>query len=523
VDEPSALGLPYAAWRPGQRLAIRTAQYPRTSHTVINAPTGAGKSTVAAALPKLDPRARHVILTATKPLQDQYGEGFDFLVDLRGMSNYPCRAAKEELRAWFPRRRGVIGCDEGPCHAGVTCSLREEGCDYFDARRAFVASGSGLTNYDAWISNRRWGGAASPLGVADRLVCDEAHDLPDKLMTACAITVPYAIVDSRKTPRTIRGWKAWAENKLAELAPGSDDDQRLKRDRTERNLKQLQMIDRHWAWDRDARGFHFEPTVPRLLTHYLFDDVGNVIYLSATITAATLELLGIERRDITEQIIRSHFPVERRPIYVVPSVRVDFRTMKDPYVVGRWMDAIDAICEDRDDRRGIVHSVSFERGRQIYHASHARRRMILHHQGESATEAVRRFRKAGERAILVSPSVTTGFNFAYTDAEFQIVPKLPVPDTRSAIMRARIKATPRYREHATMTKLVQSCGRINRADDDQGETFIIDGHMSWWYRQHDDLAPEWFDEALVWTRKRVRPLPKLRKRDLAENGVSVGS
>lgn len=513
MKSPRELGLPYADWRPGQRLAIRSIQYTKTTHTVINAPTGAGKSTIAATLPRLDPELRHVTLTATKGLQGQYGGTFPFLTDLRGMSNYDCRAAHDQLHRYFKNRRGFIGCDEGPCQSGVSCGLKEDGCDYFDARHAFVASPSGLTNYAAWLSNRRWGGAQI-LGDVDRLVCDEAHALPEQLMGAYAIDVPKHLIDSRRAPRTVKGWRNWATEKILQLAPASDDDTRLKRDRTERNLRQLAGMDRTWAWDADDRGFHFEPTIPRLLRSLLFTEggTGKVIYLSATITPATLDLLDIDPSDVTFETMRSHFPISTRPVYVVPGARVDFRSMKDDYIVGRWLDVIDDLCDDRDDRRGLIHCVSFDRGAQIAASlsSRTRRRIILHARGESATSAVSRFRAAGPTAILISPSITTGFDFPYTDAEFQIIVKLPFPDTRSAIMRARIKATHRYRDHVTMTNLVQACGRINRADDDSGETFIIDEHFKWWYPQNDDLAPPWFDDALIRTRKRIVPLPKLR-------------
>lgn len=511
MKSPRELGLPYADWRPGQRLAIRSIQYAKTEHVVVNAPTGAGKSTLAAALPRLDPDKRHVTLTATKALQGQYSSWFPFLDDLQGMSNYPCRAAKDQFKRYFPNRRGTIMCDEGPCQSGLTCELKESGCDYFDARRTFVSSPSGLSNYAAWLSNRKWGGAQI-LGDVDRLVCDEAHALPEQLMSAFAIDVPMHLIDSRRTPTTIRQWRQWATEKIAQLAPASDDDTRLKRERTERNLRQLATMDRSWAWDQHGEhGFHFEPTVPRLLRSLLFTEggTGQIVYLSATITPATLELLDIDEDDITFESIRSHFPVETRPVYVVPGARVDYRSMKDRMVVNRWMDAIDDICDARDDRRGLIHCVSFERGWNIYSSSYHKRRMILHEKGESATSAVQRFRAAGPIAILISPSITTGFDFPYKDAEFQIICKLPFPDTRSPIMRARIKATHRYRDHYTMTTLIQACGRINRAEDDQGETFIIDEHFKWWYPNNDDLASPWFDDAIIRTRKRIVPLPRL--------------
>ena len=41
------------------------------------------------------------------------------------------------------------------------------------------------------------------------------------------------------------------------------------------------------------------------------------------------------------------------------------------------------------------------------------------------------------------------------------------------------------------------------------ETIIIDDHFSWWYRDNRDLAPEWFDEAIVQTRRRIVPMLRL--------------
>lgn len=509
MDTPRDLGLPYDAWRAGQRKAIRTILTAPKTHVVITAPTGSGKSGIAAALQPLAGNRRVVVLTGTLALQDAYTV-FPHLVELRGARHYPCHAARQEFSSWFTKRRGPIGCDEGPCHLDVPCALKESGCTYFDAKRAFMTATAGQTSYASWLAHRRIG---QPLGYADVLVCDEAHTLPEQLMQACRVDIPYALLDSSRTPRGHKQWRAWATERLDHLdAQGTEIDlEGLHREQLVRGLKLMAGMDHTWAWDEDTTGFHFEPTVPRDLLPMLqtFDGAAQVVYLSATITPMTLELLGVDPDDVTELELVSTFPVEHRPVYFVPGARGNYNAMKNEANFSQLVDAIDEICEDRGDRRGVIHPVSFLRGSNIVERSKQSYRMVLHQRGESTASVVRRFRDAGPDAILVSPSVMTGHDFPYRDAEFNILAKLPIPNTQSSIMKARCKATPRYRDHYTAQHLVQACGRIVRAEDDRGETFIVDEDIRWWYKHNRDLVPSYFQDAVVETRRRVSPPPAL--------------
>lgn len=514
MKSPRELGLPFDDWRPGQRSAIRTILHPKTTHIVINAPTGSGKSTIAAALPPLQPSKRHIITTATKGLEDQYSATFDHLVDLRGMSNYPCRAALDEFRDWFSVRRKKVMCDDGPCREGAKCSLKDDGCDYFDARRAFMSANAGLTNYSTLLSNRRFG---SGLGQADCLICDEAHALPEQLMSACRIEIPSALFDARP-PTGYKKWRNWASEKLEDLTTSDgdrDEDTRRKKTQLEESLKALSKIDATWAWDQTTQGMTFEPTIPKLLMPMLhtFDATSTVVYLSATITPATLALLGIDEDDVTFETMDSTFDIGRRPIYL-RGPRVDYRTMKSAYVHGQWMREIDDTIALRTDRKGLIHTQSFERAYDIWNSSrfgkNGKQLMVMHHRGQPASEVVEYFKSLDRPAILVSPSITTGYDFKYAQAEYQIIAKMPFPDTRSRISTARCKATPGYREWITMTTLMQACGRIVRAEDDRGETIIVDGHAAWFLRENEHLMAPWFKEAIVRTGRRIRPLPKLK-------------
>lgn len=507
MQSPHDLGLPYPDWRPGQRLAIRSALHSKTRHTVIQAPTGSGKSTVAAALMRMDER-RAITLTATKGLEDQYSGIFDFMFDVRGMGNYECLAAKDEFRKTFQYRKGPIMCDDGPCRSGRSCTRKDNGCLYFDAYRGALASPSVLTNYKYYLSVRRFGRG---LGSVQRLICDEAHALPEELMSACRIEIPVGMLDTQ-APQTWREWTQWAAGMLHELRPQDEnEDTRHRRTKLVDALTQLTRIDETWAWDVYESTIVFEPTIPRLLFPALADEATcqALVYLSATITPATLKLLDIDPQTVTFVEMASRFPVKRRPVYIVDTVRVDHKISDD----GRrfWLNRIDKIIGQRLDRKGIIHTVSYSRAKEILTGSKHASMMMAPRSAFELPGVIERFRSMRPPAILLSPSVMTGFDFPYTDCEYQILVKLPFPDTRSSIARARIAATPNYREHLTAQALVQAAGRGMRAIDDQCETFVIDNHAHWYLPRARELGlmPLWFSEAVTRTKAVPAPPPRL--------------
>lgn len=477
MKSPRELGLPFDDWRPGQRLAIRTAVTSKTPVTVIQSPTGSGKSTIAAAILRLADQ-RGFILTSTKGLEDQYSSTFEFLFDIRGMSNYRCLAARQEFARMFTRVKRTVMCDDGPCRSGHVCSLKERGCLYFDATREAVATQTGLTNYAYWLAMRRYGRG---LGALNYLICDEAHALPEELMAVNQIQIPLSLLalDAR-LPRTVKRWRQWAEAKADEQKPKGDLplDAKAKKQRLVDDLQRLAGIDETWAWDVRENSVVFEPTIPKLLLPSLVDlKSTRTVFLSATITPATLALLGIPKHDVTFRSMKSRFAPWRRPVYVVKTVRVDHKMSAD--ALAFWMMRMDKIISQRLDRKGIIHSISYSRARYILEHSKHSGIMLAPSSSFELAAAVARFRRLKAPAILLSPSVMTGFNFPYTDCEYQILPKIPFPDTRSAIARARIKATAGYREHLTTQAIEQAVGRGMRADDDQCETFITDDHARW--------------------------------------------
>jgi ATP-dependent DNA helicase DinG len=185
--------------------------------------------------------------------------------------------------------------------------------------------------------------------------------------------------------------------------------------------------------------------------------------------------------------------VEKRPIYRLHlGTRINSKTSQTNLLW--WVNKIDQVIESRLDRKGIIHTVSYARAKFLQEHSRYGSLMILHESSE-IQKAVGEFKGMSAPAILVSPSVHTGFDFPYEDAEWQIIAKVPYPDTRTGIAKARKNADSDWDTRLAVATMVQMAGRVMRAEDDAGETFILDDTMNYVVSRFRGDFPRWFRDA----------------------------
>jgi ATP-dependent DNA helicase DinG len=174
---------------------------------------------------------------------------------------------------------------------------------------------------------------------------------------------------------------------------------------------------------------------------------------------------------------------------------------------GHWellKSRVDQIIGPRRDRKGLIHSTSFARGLELYDSSKFRDLMVLHREGEKIADVVEEFRARKDAAVLVSPSITTGFDFKDDEARYQIMLKVPFPPCITPVMKARQKQDPTYPMFMAATELVQAAGRIVRSEQDWGESFILDAHLGWFMGKYRSFHPWWFLESV----KEIVAVPK---------------
>lgn len=492
---------------------MRELIYSTHRFNLLCSPTGSGKSATYMSVAGVDD-GRMAVLTATKQLQDQLFEDFRKmgLVDMRGRNNYDCDVN--------PR----ITAADAFCTAGVYCSLMKGGCKYYDKRRAAGESRLTTTNYRFWLHDEE----SSSLGKFDTIVLDEAHRAPDEIAEFAAVEVsavelrmfylpfPKDLTRGQVSKRQF-DWANLCLLKMEALMMAERDHERRRRGKNlERKLARLcRLSDSDWIGSKPKRDvWRWDLLEPgKLAEELLFRGARRIILASASVRRKTLQLLGVhEKVELVEQ--ESTFPVTRRPIYYWPVARVG-RSMT-PADRAHWLDCIDEVIDSRRDRNGIIHAHSYALGQEIYDRSEHKDLLMLHKQGRSGADVFDEFVFRGRRrpTVLLSPAFTTGADFAYSIAEYQIIPKCPFPDFRSPLVSARAKLDSDYVSYVTIQTIVQAAGRVDRAPDDQGETIIMDGNFGWLRGANWDFAPRYFHNAVRTIKSSSRlpdPPPKLSK------------
>jgi ATP-dependent DNA helicase DinG len=535
---PLDFGLPpkFTAWRSAQWEAISRVLDSPERFVCLCAPTGFGKTLVGIAAAQMSGR-RTVYLTSTKGLQDQIAVADfpDNSTDIRGMQNYRCEIPAEFQ---FPAYTRV---NDAPCQSGASCRLKANGCRYFDQYRKAQQADIVVTNYQCWMYDKKRGGKG--LGMdkpVEMLIMDEAHDsigevcsylsvtLERKDCLAAGLTWPQNGYQQQEWVDWAEYWKDRLEERVeelqAEVQAGAGNTYTLLHEIRElrdlaRKLAQVADMQEEWVIEGKDQDRHdngtsktvtFDPLWPRRYAEsVLFRGVPKVVLVSATVRPKTAELLGVPESELAFEEYGSSFPVERRPVIHVPTVRMNYRTEQDDRQMALWLRMIDLLLDRRADRNGIVHTVSYRRARFLVDNSRHRGRMLVHGT-DTRAETIERFRRSEPGTVLVSPSVDTGYDFPYAMSEYQIVAKLPWPDTRGAVMKARTKGDREYGAYLTAQTLQQMTGRVMRAEDDMGETICVDDNISWFVPRYKRYFNEWWLQAYRTQRGRLpEPLPKL--------------
>ena len=225
----------------------------------------------------------------------------------------------------------------------------------------------------------------------------------------------------------------------------------------------------------------------------LFNHFDKVLLMSATpgdpeVARVTL---GIPKAEF-EYIERpSTFPVVNRPVYFWDVAKLNYQSSD-----AEWMKIAKAIGyiamnEPYVSRKGIVHSGSHKNAQRLVGLLNSfipGKRFFTHGTatGDLSREAaLDEFVSSPEPRVLVTASFTTGLDLPYIIG-WQVIAKAPFGSLGDEITARRraFKLANGYAfgqqvyESECMNTVVQAAGRIVRAPDDSGPTFILDSNYA---------------------------------------------
>lgn len=272
------------------------------------------------------------------------------------------------------------------------------------------------------------------------------------------------------------------------------------------NLQTVANMPDDWVFETSKFSIRFSPVWPAAYSEAnLFRNIKKVIMTSGSVRPKTLDILGIEE-DENELVEFPHtFPLENRRLYHVPTVRINQYTKPDS--LGILTTRVDQIIRNRMDRKGIIHSVSYDRRNLILGSTKFADIMITNKRG-SVESALRRYLQSDPPAVMISPSIMTGIDLPFDQCRFQIMLKVPYPSTQGALMKARTDIDPGYPSYIAAQQLVQAYGRSTRAADDFSESFILDDNILWFRKKYASYMPKYFHDAFV-SKTAIPSPPKL--------------
>jgi len=504
---PVDLGLPsrFTDFRQAQIDMINRTLNSSKRFVAHAAPTGIGKSVGVVATAKYM-GVRAAICTSTKGLQEQYLTDFREcgMKNAKGRSNFQCITRVGET------------CEEGSiCKCRHTTGKQDASslCPYKAQWAAACDSQLVCTNYAYWSTVQRFS-ASGGLGTFGLLVLDEGHDAPEEISNQMTVTFSereLAMMDTSwpSVTQSLPQWRDWAEDLRLPVEARYEALKRTGRDSLDRaTVNQIKawsslaaklatLANLRGTWAVESRyfrgkpdGFKLQPVWPhQYAEEVLFRGVPKIVIVSATLSKKTMGLMGIKAGDVDFYEYPSEFPASRCPVYSIPTVAMNRNSTEEDFET--LVDRIDEIIDGRLDRKGMIHGVSYKRAQDVATLSRHGNHMIIHQSGETV-DAVKAFAESEPPCLLVSPSITTGYDFAGPLCEYQIICKAPYPDLRGSVQKARMGEDWLYPAYEMVMTLVQAAGRGMRSMTDQCETFLIDDTITKCFDKHGGLWPKWF-------------------------------
>jgi Rad3-related DNA helicase len=499
-------------------------------HVVLAAPTGVGKSAIGiavcswAAQPEftgLAGLAGGYYLTEQKLLQDQLRQDFiaapHDVVSLKSAVEYSCEEAKNCGLGGLRKK----GC---PCKGMGTCP-------YSNERAAFMAAQRAVTNYAYFMTERLHRKVFAARRV---LILDEAHSLERVIIRFVDLTITDEMVrkfapELKRVPtfKLLGEFATWVGQAYLEaaqlhletlltMADGGHVQDEL--------AKQVHELDMHikkvvtaldhiendpsqWVYWQELDGKKQLTAIARPLNAapfapILFEAADLKVYMSACPGDRKIfcRSLGLHQDEVAWASFGSPFKVENRKVVMCTVGSMSLRNVD--LTMPACLRTLTKIFRKHAAEKGLLHVHSYKLGQAI--VDHFSKdlvvgpRLIFPANAEEREAKFLQHTTSTMPTIMVSPSMTTGFDFIDDLARWQVIVKCPYPSLSDRQVAAKKDQDEEWYAMETIKTVIQASGRICRSETDHGITYVLDADFRRLYGDYEHLFPSWFTASLVW-------------------------
>lgn len=510
--------------RDNQIKALEWMEKQDAKYLILELPVGSGKSLLGINLSKYISKSTgsSFILTPQRILQDQYENDFKehgkkLLASLHGKGNYKCQDKHTT------------------CNIGSIVKPRCKDCPHAEAKKIAREASNTVLNYKLALTSFSY---TETFTKRRLMIMDEAHTLERHLVDFDSVDITYARckrydIDFKlqKTLKTALDWvKETYLPKMQDILSDMEQDneylyEKAGSDITKKELNKLREIDelgdhvaevllltvRNLDYLEENFVLVFDKTMfqfKRLKGAYSFKKIlepmaDKFLFMSSTIlnkTAFCLDL-GIDPKETAFLSLESEFPVENRPIYYMPIMKMNAAWKNPENKVGRknMIERLIGLLDIHKDESGILHTANYQIAMWLVEELQGKiDHVIYHHNPNDNTkrkDAISGFMECERPSILISPSCTEGLDLKDDISRFAMIVKTPFGYLGDQWIKRRMEMSSEWYRRRAMTDIIQGGGRIVRSAEDTGTVYILDASFAYLYSQSIGMVPEWWKDS----------------------------
>ena len=463
----------------------------------LEACSGFGKSLIAATLSRIYAEGKSYILTPTNQLLTPYEEVFkDFnLKKVKARTFFTCKRSQ--------RPCSYILCKEFDCTRYKNLYLARElnsrtTCDYLYQLNEGLESDAIVCTYDYFFTEAFR--ENNFLGKRKLIICDEGHNIDNlassgsKLIlyerTLCDIFLDTEqeyndIIETEDYYFFLTKVKYFYEDFLRRN-PNLDPNKKRIIEKSYFKLNNFlgyfEEGDNNLAFEyireeNENNKWIFSPiNTKRFVSDVLFDYSDVCIFMSSSIFDYKnfADDLGIKEEDVFKLTVPPIFDLSNNPIKVYNKFNMSYENYEE--IKYKTIPVIDEILQNHKFEKGIIHTFNNDIKEFLYENLSDKRRLITH-TTENREKQLELFKKSPRKLVFVSSSMDEGVDLPGDLCRFQILYKLPYPNTQDE----RIQVRERTYEDGTdwyvykmLTRLIQAYGRGIRFEGDYCKTYLLD-------------------------------------------------